>query len=120
MSGIVRALTYDSKNLYVGSDRGIAIIALDGDRPIQIFEAPSALIDDDITDLAVTDGILWAATRSGLIRFVPATREQRVFTAGDGLVDQDVQRITVDGDYLWLGTPSGVSRFRWNNPQRID
>ena len=75
LSGVVRSLRYDDSYLYVGSDRGIAVIALDGDEPIEIYERPSALPDDDIYDIAITDSILWAGTASGLVRFVPATKE---------------------------------------------
>ena len=116
----MRALTHDDRYLYVGSDRGIAVIDLVGSQGITIYESPSYLRDDNVYDIAVTDSILWAATPSGLIRFVPDTHEERIFTTADGLVALPVQTIVVDGDYLWLGTPGGASRFRWRNPLRID
>ncbi|HUU44234.1 MAG TPA: two-component regulator propeller domain-containing protein [Acidobacteriota bacterium] len=119
-AGNVRALAHDDRYLYVGSDRGIAVIDLVGSEGIAIYESPSFLRDDNVYDLAVTDSIVWAATPSGLVRFVPDTREQRIFTTDDGLVELPVQAIVVDGDYLWLGTPGGASRFRWFNPLRID
>jgi len=121
LAGRVRALTSDSRKLYAGSDRGIAIVDLTGREPVEVFESPSILPDENIYDLAVTaDSIVWAATPSGLLRLVPATHERRVITTDDGLLDMFVQRIVVDGDYLWLGSLKGANRFRWNNPYRID
>jgi hypothetical protein len=120
LSGRVRAIRHDDRQLYVGTERGIGVIDLYGTRPIVGYDRSEGLPDDNVFDLAVTDSILWAATRIGLVRFVPATRERRVITVADGLLDQLVQTIVVDGDYLWLGTERGASRFRWNNPERID
>lgn len=121
LAGRVRALASDSRRLYVGSDRGIAIVDLTGREAVEVFESPSILPDENIYDLAVTaDSIVWAATPSGLLRLVPATHERRVFTTDDGLLDLFVQRIVVDGDYLWLGTMKGANRFLWRNPYRID
>jgi ligand-binding sensor domain-containing protein len=120
LSGRVRALTHDDDYLYVGSDRGIAMIDRRGLKPVQVFESPSVLPDENIFDIAVTKDIVWAATRSGLLRFVPSTHESRLFTADDGMLDSFVETILVDGDYLWLGTQYGANRFRWNNPLRID
>jgi ligand-binding sensor domain-containing protein len=121
LSGRIRAITHDAKYIYLGTDRGIAMIDREGEKPVQYFESPSVLPSDDIYDIAVTaDSIVWAATPIGLLRFVPATHEQRVFTEEDGLIDIFVETISVDGDYLWLGTAEGVNRFRWNNPLRID
>jgi ligand-binding sensor domain-containing protein len=121
LAGRIRAITHDANHIYIGSDRGIGIIDREGNEPIQSYESPSVLPDDDIYDIAVTaDSILWAATPSGLFRFVPATMERRLFTQEDGLIDIFVETIVVDGDYLWLGTLRGANRFRWNNPLRID
>lgn len=121
LSGRIRAITHDTKHIYLGTDRGIGMIDREGDQPVRYFESPSVLPNDDIYDIAVTaDSIIWAATPLGLLRFVPATLERRLFTEEDGLIDMFVETIVVDGDYLWLGTEQGVNRFRWNNPMRID
>ena len=121
LAGRVRALASDNRKLYAGSDRGIAIVDLTGREPVEVFESPSLLPDENIYDLALTaDSIIWAATPSGLLRLVPATHERRLITTDDGLLDMFVQRIVVDGDYLWLGTLKGANRFRWKNPYRMD
>ncbi|MEW5702420.1 MAG: hypothetical protein AB1792_09345 [Candidatus Zixiibacteriota bacterium] len=120
LSGRVRAIRHDDHQVYVGTERGIVVIDRLGTHLPVGYDRSEGLPDDNVFDLAVTDSILWAATRSGLVRFVPATRERRVITAADGLLDPLVQTIVVDGDYLWLGTEHGASRFRWNNPERID
>lgn len=120
LAGRVRTLAHDDKYLYAGSDRGIAIIDLTGRNPVEVFESPSLLPDENIFDLAVTEGIVWAATPSGLLRLNPQTHERRMITTDDGLLDMFVQRIVVDGDYLWIGTTKGANRFRWKNPLRID
>lgn len=120
LEGRVRALGTDGQYLYVGSDRGIVMIDRLGIKPIQTYESPSIIPVRDIYDIAVTDTIVWAATGSGLLRFVPATHERRFFGRADGMLDDIVEDIVVDGDYLWLGTLHGANRFRWNNPLRID
>jgi ligand-binding sensor domain-containing protein len=120
LSRSVRALCVHGDQLYVGMDRGLGMVDLTMHKPARVYEAADGLPDDNIFDVAVTDSIVWAATRTGLVRFVPATRERRVIGVSDGLLSTQVQTIAVDGDYLWLGTANGVSRFRWNNPYRID
>ncbi|HWO56583.1 MAG TPA: two-component regulator propeller domain-containing protein [bacterium] len=116
----VRSLVVHDGHLYVGMERGIGVIDLNLRDPARVYESVDGLPDDNVFSLAVTDSILWAATRSGLVRFVPATRERRVFTVDDGMLSNLVQVIQVDGDYLWLGTEKGANRFRWRNPERID
>lgn len=119
-SRAVRSLVVQGDRLYVGLERGIGVIDLNFNDPARVYESADGLPDDNIFDVAVTDSILWAATPSGLVRYVPATKERRVFTMDDGLLAPFVQTIEVDGDYLWLGTENGANRFRWKNPQRID
>ncbi len=116
----VRSLVIKDDHLYVGMDGGIGVIDLNYNDLARVYESVNGIPDDNIFDIAVTDSIVWAATRSGLIRYVPATQENRVFTTDDGLLSTFVQTIKVDGDYLWLGTEKGANRFRWRNPQRID
>ncbi|GAB4314896.1 MAG: hypothetical protein Kow0074_02170 [Candidatus Zixiibacteriota bacterium] len=120
LAGYVQAITPYGDQLYVGSDRGLAVIDVLGVKPIRSYESPSTLPYGDIYDIAVTDSIVWLATQSGLVRFVPGTLERRVIDESDGLLDQIVEQIVVDGSYLWLATYRGVNRFRWNNPFRID
>lgn len=119
-SRAVRSLVINDDRLYVGLERGIGVIDLTYNEPAIVYESVDGLPDDNIFEIAVTDSILWAATPSGLVRYVPATKERRVFTMDDGLLAAFVQTIEVDGDYLWLGTEKGANRFRWRNPQRID
>lgn len=117
----VRSLVISHDRLYVGLQRGIGIIDLTLHDPPKVYESVDGLPDDNVFEIAVTaDSIVWAATRSGLVRFVPATRQNRVFTMDDGLLYTFVRTIKVDGDYLWLGTEKGANRFRWRNPERID
>ncbi|MBI3872401.1 MAG: hypothetical protein HY304_04915 [candidate division Zixibacteria bacterium] len=120
LGGHIRVIRHDATRVYVGTDHGIAVVDPRGVHHVETYDRSHGLPDDNVFDLAVTDTILWAATRIGLVRFVPSTRERRVFTSDDGLVDPLIQTIVVDGDYLWLGTEHGANRFRWNNPQRID
>lgn len=119
-SRAVRSLVVKGDRLYVGFERGIGVIDLNYSGPAKVYESVDGLPDDNVFDIAVTDSILWAATPSGLVRYVPATKERRVFTMDDGLLATFVQTIEVDGDYLWLGTEKGANRFRWRNPYRID
>jgi signal transduction histidine kinase/ligand-binding sensor domain-containing protein/CheY-like chemotaxis protein len=59
-----------------------------------------------------SDGILWLATETGLVRFDARTGQYVTFTTRDGLPDNVVQCILPDrSGNLWLSTDSGLSVF---------
>ncbi len=57
-------------------------------------------------------GLIWVASRDGLIRFDPDTQETRYYTEKDGLPNNFVVSLLEDENgNLWLGTKRGLSRF---------
>ena len=57
-------------------------------------------------------GILWLATRSGLIKFDPNSEKSTRYTTRDGLADGEIRCIVPDElGNLWLSTGQGLSRF---------
>ncbi len=64
----------------------------------------SSLVDED--------GIIWFATREGLVRAAPAPEPRRVYTTADGLPSSYLVGIlqAENGD-LWISSKRGISRF---------
>jgi hypothetical protein len=57
-------------------------------------------------------GILWVATRAGLIRFDPGSEKSTRYTVQDGLATDDIKCVLPDElGNLWLSTTLGISRF---------
>ncbi len=62
------------------------------------------------------DGIIWASTLSGLIRFNPETEKFKLINQKDGLASNIVLFITQDlNGNLWFGTPGGLSMLDEKN-----
>ena len=62
------------------------------------------------------DGIIWASTPSGLIRFNPETEKFKLINQKDGLASNIVYFITQDlNGNLWFGTPGGLSMLDEKN-----
>jgi len=94
---------------------GLFHIEIDVDPPI--VSRPGTRVmeleDEGIFDIhAGSDGVLWLAASSGLIRYDPATESAEILTTKDGLPGSVVYSILVDDrGHLWLGTSHGLSRF---------
>ncbi len=59
-----------------------------------------------------SEGFLWLAAESGLLRFDPRTEKYVYYTTQDGLPDNVVQCILPDrAGNLWLSTNNGISKF---------
>jgi signal transduction histidine kinase/CheY-like chemotaxis protein len=65
--------------------------------------------------LCTSDGVLWAADRSGVKRWLPA---QQRFASVDGAPREEVGAIAhgEDGHY-WISSPGMLRRYRWDGQQ---
>ncbi len=94
---------------------GLFHIEIDVDPPIVSKPGTRGLEleDEGIFDIhSGSDGVLWLAASSGLIRYDPATDSAETLTTKDGLPGSVVYSILVDDrGRLWLGTGHGLSRF---------
>ena len=68
---------------------------------------------NSVWDLAMNDGILWAATAGGVVAWDPGTGRHKTYTVYDGLPTTDIQSVAVSkGGDVWVGTmESGLARF---------
>ena len=71
---------------------------------------------NQVNDLAVQGGILWAATEGGLVRWDIEKCTYAKYTTLDGLPRNSVNAVEVGSDgALWLGTSDGL--IRWDGRQ---
>ena len=97
-------------NLWFGGPGGLdeerLVRQLSNDRLRATVGAQINFIHED------SDGLLWLATETGLLRFDPKTETYTNYTTQDGLPDNVVQCILGDkSGNLWLSTNNGISRF---------
>ncbi len=58
------------------------------------------------------NGLLWAATATGLARLNLSTGKTEVYTTDDGLPNNFINGLLIEGDSaLWVSTDNGLSRF---------
>ena len=77
----------------------------------RLYTADDGVIGSVVTGFYERDGVIWAGSRNGLMRF----RDGRIdaVTWDQGLPGHTVTAITGDsGGNLWLGVSAGVARFR--------
>ena len=61
---------------------------------------------------SIIKGLLWLGTRTGLVRFDPATAHYKRYTQQDGLPTNYVVGIVeAEAGELWLSTQKGIARF---------
>ena len=66
----------------------------------------------EVKDLALEGDVLWAATRTGVLRCDKNTDDCVKFQATDGLASNSVNAVVVDStNTKWFATRGGVSRF---------
>jgi len=61
-----------------------------------------------VRSLALSDGVLWAGTEGGAVRWDPTTGSYTKYLAADGLGDNDVRAVVPDASGVtWFGTYGG-------------
>jgi signal transduction histidine kinase/ligand-binding sensor domain-containing protein len=76
------------------------------------FGKTNGLPSDNISSLYLDrDGVLWAGTSSGLIRYENGA--WTIFSRREGLVSENVGYLVEDGQgYLWIGSNAGLMRVK--------
>jgi signal transduction histidine kinase/ligand-binding sensor domain-containing protein/CheY-like chemotaxis protein len=109
-------------NLWFVSSAGLSKVDLAG--KVRTIPVPSSLGDSGQRSPHInffhedSEGLLWLATETGLLRFDPQTEKYTSYTTRNGLPDNVVQCILADQTgNLWLSTNNGISIFnpRENN-----
>ncbi|MFN3413959.1 MAG: two-component regulator propeller domain-containing protein, partial [Thermoanaerobaculum sp.] len=104
--GGVRALLPTQRWLYVGCERGLFRL------PANLTAQQPELLVPNITvqDLAGDENNVWAATRTGLVRW--DGKDAHHITAKHGLPSEVVHRIFLDHEgILWIGTEEGLGKL---------
>ena len=66
-------------------------------------------------------GFIWIATRDGLSRFDPKSKQFRNFEEKDGLTEKTTLKVIEDGQRnLWVSTANGLFNIRVNKPATGD
>lgn len=92
---------------YLGTDRGLVRVQLDGVQDMQAYTRMRGLPDDRVFALAPREGGVWAGTARGLV-FV----SDSLAAAGEAvLADLPVYALQQTGSTLWVGTARGLMRL---------
>ena len=112
--GMVGTLFQDGNRLWAGTSQGLLQLDFAG-KVIQTAWKPGA--GDNFRFITHIhrdeDGLFWMATHgNGLVRWNPATGEERIFTTADGLSNDKLHAVYPDSSgYLWLPSDFGLMRF---------
>jgi ligand-binding sensor domain-containing protein len=112
----VRALARMGELLAVGTGTGLEIRPLAGGEPRQVL-AGGQLADPPISLAADEEGF-WIGTRTGLVRYRPATEEWQRFGQEDGLAGAPVLHLLAETGAVWASSRRGVTRFDWRGAGR--
>lgn len=97
----------EGSNVYFGTQYGIS--HYDGTAWTN-YTVDEGLVDNNVTAILISDGMLWAGTDFGFSTFDGT--EWTTYTTDDGLEDNRVKHFFQDADGLiWIGNNDGVSTF---------
>jgi len=114
------ALTTRGPRAWMGTNRGLVRVRLDGAPRIQAWGVLDGLPDDRVLSVATRDDGVWAGTARGLVYVTDSTDARTVRTRGLGvrLLDNiPVHALQFTGDTLWVGTESGLLALASPNGQ---
>jgi ligand-binding sensor domain-containing protein len=108
--GRINALTQDGPVLWMGSDRGLALLDTRKDSLDRVSGSEQAVI----RAMAGGPEFIWAGTESGLYRCVRGTRKWRPVSDAQKLCKRPIRALTVSDSTLWATTeyPSALLRHR--------
>ncbi|HET9581467.1 MAG TPA: two-component regulator propeller domain-containing protein [Gemmatimonadota bacterium] len=112
----VRALARMGDLLAVGTATGLEVRPLAGGEPSR-FLAGGQLPDPPLSLAADGEGF-WIGTRTGLVRYRPATGEWQRFGPEDGLAGAPVLHLLAEENAVWASSRHGVTRFDWRGAGR--
>jgi ligand-binding sensor domain-containing protein len=113
------AVAVNNDTLWIANEYGIALCDLETGSWRSFMQVMTRLTGN-VNDIQFTEGIVWFATDSGLLKYDIMRDYWYLYTTEDGLAHNRVYHIDIDGDDLWLSTYSGVTIFRWYRPERLE
>ncbi|MHB8878604.1 MAG: PKD domain-containing protein [Myxococcaceae bacterium] len=116
-NGVLSVAVSPGGTVYAGTRKGFS--ALGGAGPL-LAAPPYLFPDENVQALLVeqrvsasgVDIVVWAGTRSGLIRWDPAVNIPSRLTTADGLPGDDIRSLALGpGGVKYVGTASGLGRY---------
>ena len=109
----VRALSLVTRasRAWLGTDRGLVRVRLDGTQAMQSWGVLDGLPDARVLSVATRDDGVWAGTARGLVYVSGSNDTRNVRTRGLGvrlLDNMPVHALQFTGDTLWIGTEAGL------------
>ena len=109
----VRALSLVTRasRAWLGTDRGLVRVRLDGTQAMQSWGVLDGLPDARVLSVATRDDGVWAGTARGLVYVSDSNDTRNVRTRGLGvrvLDNMPVHALQFTGDTLWIGTEAGL------------
>lgn len=132
----VAALAVRGSVAWMGTDRGVVRVGLDGEASMTRWSVLDGLPDDRVVAVAPRPEGSWVGTGRGLVFVADTGRvaDRRIAWAGTSLAERAVSALLVAADTLWVGTDDGlvtitpasplatgygpVGAAAWGGPQR--
>ena len=107
----VRVLLVHGDFLYVGTADGLEVFTLSKGGDIRL--RGRFMLKSSVRDMKVdADGVLWAATTLGLVRFDIANESVKTYTVEDGLPINSTCSVEIASDgKIWVSTDDGLTCF---------
>ncbi len=105
------ALVTRASRAWLGTDRGLVRVRLDGALAMQSWGLLDGLPDERVLSVATRDDGVWAGTARGLVYVSDSSDTRNVRTRGLGVRILDnvpVHALQFTGDTLWIGTEAGL------------
>lgn len=105
------SLVTRASRAWLGTDRGLVRVRLDGTQAMQAWGVLDGLPDERVLSVATRDDGVWAGTARGLVYVSDSSDTRNVRTRGVGvrlLDNMPVHALQFTGDTLWIGTESGL------------
>ena len=105
------SLVTRASRAWLGTDRGLVRVRLDGTQAMQSWGVLDGLPDERVLSVATRDDGVWAGTARGLVYVSDSSDSRHVRTRGVGvrlLDNMPVHALQFTGDTLWIGTEAGL------------
>jgi len=114
------SLVTRASRAWLGTDRGLVRVRLDGTQAMQSWGVLDGLPDERVLSVATRDDGAWAGTARGLVYVSDSSDTRTVRTRGLGvrmLDNTPVHALQFTGDTLWIGTEAGLMAIASPNGQ---
>jgi hypothetical protein len=105
------SLVTRASRAWLGTDRGLVRVRLDGGQAMQSWGVLDGLPDARVLSVATRDDGVWAGTARGLVYVSDSSDTRNVRTRGVGvrlLDNMPVHALQFTGDTLWIGTEAPI------------